>query len=285
MKDGGCIWLIGGTQESQQIARAIAQAHLPCIITVTTESARSLYANTIEMLPKISIWVWVGRLNPDTVGQFLQEHNIRCILDASHPFAVEVSQMAITASVQSTIPYLRYERPGVERGQWNGGSGREREMGLTSHPANLSPHFPRYLDSFEALLASNILQQQRVLLTVGYRPLALFCPWQEQATLFARILPSVTAVEAALAARFTSDRLIAIRPPISVELERSLWQQWQISMVVTKASGTIGGEDVKRQIAADLGVTLVTIARPPIPYPQQTSELHAVLAFCKSHLL
>jgi precorrin-6A/cobalt-precorrin-6A reductase len=282
MGDGGHIWLIGGTQESQEIARAIAQSHLSCIVTVTTESARSLYSNATEMLPSTSLRIWVGRLSPDTVGQFLQEHGIRCILDASHPFAVEVSQMAIAASVQSTIPYLRYERPGVGYGEGNVESGRE---GKITRNSKLSSPVPLYLNSFETLLASDTLKGQRVLLTVGYRPLTLFCSWQEQATLFARILPSIRALETALAAGFTSDRLIAIRPPISIELERSLWRQWQISMVVTKASGTAGGEDIKQQIAAELGITLVTIARPPIVYPRQTSELQTALEFCKSRLI
>jgi precorrin-6A/cobalt-precorrin-6A reductase len=119
-----------------------------------------------------------------------------------------------------------------------------------------------------------------VLLTVGYRYLHLFSSWQERSTLFARILPSVTALGAALAAGFSSDRLIALRPPVSVDLEKALWQQWQISLVVTKASGTAGGEDVKRAVAAELGIGLIAIARPEVVYPQQTSELSRALEFC-----
>jgi precorrin-6A/cobalt-precorrin-6A reductase len=51
-------------------------------------------------------------------------------------------------------------------------------------------------------------------------------------------------------------------------------------MVVTKASGTAGGEDIKHQIAAELGVKLIVIDRPSIAYPQQTSDLQTALAFC-----
>jgi precorrin-6A/cobalt-precorrin-6A reductase len=108
----------------------------------------------------------------------------------------------------------------------------------------------------------------------------LFSAWQERSILFARILPSVTALEAALAEGFTPDRLIALRPPISFDLEKALWQQWHISLVVTKASGTAGGEDVKRAVAAELGTGLIAIARPEIVYPQQTRELSTALEFC-----
>jgi precorrin-6A/cobalt-precorrin-6A reductase len=209
--------------------------------------------------------VWVGRLEAESIAQFLHEEQIAAVLDASHPYAVAISQMAIAVAQRLEIPYLRYERPEGERGREG-----ERERGREGI----------YLDSFETLVAGNYLVGQRVLLTVGYRFLHLFSSWQERSTLFARILPSVTALEAALAEGFSSDRLIALRPPVSVDLEKALWQQWQISLVVTKASGTAGGEDIKRAVAAELGIGLIAIARPEVIYPQQTSELSRALEFC-----
>lgn len=246
------IWLIGGTQESATLAIALKTAKISCLITVTSDSARSLYP------PDLS--VWVGRLLSEALPAFVQDHGVCGILDASHPFAVEVSRMAIALSQQLNLPYLRYERP----------------------PLPTAPE--KSFQTFEHLLQSGILTGQRVLLTLGYRPLHHFLPWQNQATLFARILPSVVALEAALAAGFTPDRLIALRPPISMELERSLWRQWQISLAVTKASGAPGGEDVKRQLAAELGVTLAVVERPAIAYPAQTSEVSVAVQFCISQV-
>ncbi len=248
----GCIWLIGGTQESAQLAKAIAHTHIPCIISVTTESARALYP------PVPNLQVWVGRFTLAQIQEFLQQQQIIAVLDASHPYAVEISQLAIAATQKLEIPYLRYERPSLEQG-------KQGEI----------------LDSFETLLSGNYLQGQRVLLTVGYRPLHLFQPWQKRATLFARILPSAIALTAADLAGFTPDRLICLRPPISPDLEQALWQQWNISLVVTKASGTPGGEDVKRTVAAQLNISLIIIDRPSINYPQQTSNLAIVLEFCQ----
>ena len=245
------IWLIGGTAESAGLARAIAQTNLPCTISVTTPSARSLYptASNLQVL--------VGRFNVSQIEEFLQQQQIVAILDASHPYAVEISNNAIAASQKLQIPYLRYERPILKQGK----------LGES-------------LDSFETLLSGNYLQGQRVLLTVGYRPLELFQPWQEQATLFARILPSAIALESAIASGFTQDRLICLRPPICAELEKALWCQWDISLVVTKASGTAGGEDIKRTVAAQLNIPLIVIDRPTIEYPQQTGDLSVALEFC-----
>ncbi len=258
------LWLIGGTSESVELASAmatpagaIANLSIPCTVTVTTPAAEALYAKT----PNLQ--VRVGCLDSAQLDEFLQQQKIGAILDASHPYAVEISRMAITAANSRKIPYLRFERREV----------KERD--------NTSDVI--YLDSFQSLLDGNYLHRQRVLLTVGYKALPLFRNWHNRAILFARILPSVESLEIAIASGFTSDRIIALRPPVTAELEKVLWGYWDISLVVTKASGVAGGEDVKRMVAAQLGITLVVINRPKVEYPQQTSDLAVALAFCRNY--
>ncbi|NER33833.1 MAG: precorrin-6A/cobalt-precorrin-6A reductase [Oscillatoria sp. SIO1A7] len=295
----GRIWLIGGTSESGRLARAIYQSRLPCTVSVTASSARSLYP------ADKSIRVFVGKLDAEDIGRFLHEEEIAAILDASHPYAIAISQLAISAAAEFQIPYLRYERPSVREAKKQediecdrlkqdietentkpflatiAASDIETDKNLPSKNSFDSvPGEIEFVANFETLLAGRSLEGRRVLLTVGYRTLPLFLPWQDRCTLFARILPSVTALETALAAGFTQERLIALRPPIPIQLERSLWQHWQIQMVVTKASGAPGGEDVKRQLAAELGLRLVIIDRPKLEYPAQTSDFATALEFC-----
>jgi precorrin-6A/cobalt-precorrin-6A reductase len=253
------IWLIGGTHESAQLAQAIAHTEWACIITVTTEAAKRLYPNA----PNVT--VWVGLLDETCIRAFIAQHRIGIILDASHPFAVDISKLAIAAATTHHIPYLRYERPDIAES----GSLKSQQ-----HP------FQQFDDLFE----SNVLIGHRVLLTIGYRPLPRFRDWQNRATLFARILPSKTALSVALDSGFTPDRIIAIRPPLSTDLERALWHHWRITLVVTKASGKAGGEPIKQQIADELGITLVTIARPSVHYPRKTQCLEEAIAFCHHHV-
>lgn len=79
-------------------------------------------------------------------------------------------------------------------------------------------------------------------------------------------------------------QLIALRPPISPELEQALWRQWRITTVIatviTKASGRAGGEEVKRAIAQELGIQLILLARPDMTYPAQTERVEEVIAWC-----
>lgn len=252
------LWLIGGTTESAALAQEIAAFGLPCTVTVTTQAAESLYPNS----PMLRIQV--GRLDAAQVERFLQEQRIAAVLDASHPFAVEISKLAEQAAASRQIPYLRFERRAVDDRKTN-----SRVI---------------VLDSFDALVGGDYLHQQRVLLTVGYKALPLLQQWQDRSTLFARILPSVPSLEAAIAAGFSAERIIALRPPVTAQLEKALWRHWDISLVVTKASGVAGGEDVKRVVATELGIPLIVIKRPVVDYSQRTSDISIALEFCRTHV-
>ncbi len=254
------IWLIGGTTESVQLASALDVAGLPSVITALSDSAQDLYP------PSLSLRICTGALTDHTWQTFCQDQQIGVILDASHPYATEISKLAIQASTQLQIPYLRFERPS--------GSG---------HTAAPNPWVVE-VETVAQLLQGQYLKGQRVLLTIGSKWLPLFQACQSESTLFARILPRSQAFQAAVEAGLSCDRIIALRPPISFELEKALWQQWQISVVVTKASGQPGGEDIKRRVAQSLGVTLIIIKRPVLTYPQQTSELETAVQFCQTAL-
>ena len=261
------LWLIGGTQESRQLVESWVQqipGHLPAslqvIVTVTTTAARSLYPRS----PHLQIQV--GHLTPAHIDDFIDEHQIAAILDMSHPFAVEISQLAIALAQRRQLPYLRYERPQVTAPQktW---SDRQGRPGLLR------------VSRLQEILTQDYLGSDRTLLTVGYRQLSLFAPWQSQALLFARILPSPIALNTALQMGFAPERLMALRPPISADLEAALWQQWQITQIVTKASGNPGGQDYKQALAAAMGVRSIQIQRPALVYPAQTDDLDTALQF------
>ncbi|ERN40310.1 precorrin-6x reductase [Rubidibacter lacunae KORDI 51-2] len=252
MSESGRIWLIGGTSESAAIAREFLKLGVPFVVTVAAPEAARLYPPETQ--------VRVGRLRFSQCEKFLRAEGTIAIVDASHPFAAGVSEMAIGAARMASLPYLRFERPAVAL------NGSERGINLAN---------------FNSLLAGNYLSGQRVLLTVGCRILPSFQPWQARSTLFARVLPRPESLDVALASGFTSDRLIALRPPVPLELELELCRAWAISLLVTKASGTAGGEAIARQAAAALEIPLVTIARPAVAYPQQTDAIATVVAFSR----
>lgn len=277
------VWLIGGTQESAALAIALTKAEIPFVVTVTTDAAEAMYAGALEQSSQAQIQV--GGVAPEAMADWLSHHGIVAVLDGSHPFATAVSAGAIAAATQAQCPYLRFERAVVQPSAIDpahrlDGLATSGDLATSEGLATQVTLVP----SLEALLTPEQLSGQRVLLVLGYRMLPYFQSWQQQSKLFARILPSQIALAAALAAGFTSDRLIALRPPISRDLERALWQQWGITKVIAKCSGQAGGEIVKRAIATELGIQLCLIQRPAVDYPAQTSDVEAAIAFAQQAL-
>lgn len=266
------IWLIGGTSESAQLAAALSVQSIPYVVTVTTESAKRLYT---RMTP-----VWVGKLTPESMLAFLDSWGVRGILDASHPFAIAISHQAIAAASAQSLPYLRYERAACpneildESSEESSNESSDNCSNDILRPSIIS------VDSIDSLLSSDILSRQRVLFTIGYRHLSKFSYLRPKSQLFARVLPSPEALSGARAAGFSPSEIVALRPPVSEALEAALWQQWQITRVVAKASGQPGGEAAKRQVAASLGISLVLIQRPAVSYPSQTNAISRAVEFC-----
>lgn len=254
----GKVWLIGGTSDSVEIAKILVVNRIPFVVSVATQAAKDIYLADTQVV--------IGYMNLEQMQSFCQRENIQQVIDASHPYATEVSQSAIAITAKLDIAYLRYERS-----NYQAANSTQTNSSIIE------------LDSFDTLLAGNYFQGQRVLLTVGCKILPQFQSWQKRATLYARVLPKLESLNIAQKAGFTSDRIVAIRPPLTIELETALWQQWQISLVVTKASGTAGGEDIKRQVAADLNIPLIIIARPQMDYPQQITDLQKIVALCQSN--
>jgi len=241
--------LIGGTSESRSLADALSRQGIPWVATVTTEGARRLYQD----LPG---QVVVTRFSPPSLEQFLQECRIRVVVDASHPFAQQISQLAIQVTAQLGIPYLRYERPPLELDPW-----------------------VQVVPDWQGVLTEAVLAGRRVLLTVGVKALPLFVPWQDRCQLWARVLPE--SVPQAVQAGIPAERVIGMRLPLSFEQELQLWQRFSPQVVISKASGEAGGLGIKQAVAKTLGIPLWVIRRPPLDYPWCSQDLTEVVQECR----
>jgi precorrin-6A/cobalt-precorrin-6A reductase len=241
--------VIGGTSESRSLAEALSQQGIPWLVTATTAGARGLYQD----LPGRVI---ITQFSQASLGQFLQEHGIRVMVDASHPFAQQISQLAMQVTAQMGIPYLRYERPHVD----------------------LDPWVQRVPD-WQGVLTDEVLVGRQVLLLVGVKALPLFRPWRERCQLWARVLPE--SVPQAVQAGILAERVIGMRLPLSFDQELQLWQQLPIEGAISKASGEAGGLRIKQAVARALGIPLWVIQRPPLDYPWCSEDLAEVVQECQ----
>lgn len=229
------ILLLSGTSEGPILARALLSAGFAVRATVTREEARhNLFGSLLEEMQ-----VEARGFTEETLTAVLKAREADLVLDATHPFAYRITRIAHDACRRLGVPYVRYERP-----DWMPPSGTQQ------------------VDSFTQAAELLPTRGARALLTIGAKQLKHFAALHGRMHLVARILPSVLSLQQALAAGFTPDRLLCLRPPFSREFNRAILREHRIDILLSKDSGREGGVEEKVLAALDLGVQVVLIRRP-----------------------
>ena len=225
--------VFAGTTEGYEISRFLSENQLPVLACVATEyGSKSLQENSC-------LHVQAGRLDEQQMRDLFFREKPELVLDATHPYAAEVTQNIRKACEETGVSYTRILRTGSE--QQNAVYVRDAKEAA------------EYLKGTEG----------NVLLTTGSKELAVFTSVSDyNKRLFARVLSLPSVIESCQALGFEGRNLIAMQGPFSKELNQAMLEQYQCKYLVTKDSGKAGGFLEKIQAAEALGVTAVIIGRP-----------------------
>jgi precorrin-6A/cobalt-precorrin-6A reductase len=223
------VLLLGGTTEASALARLLAA---DARFTATLSLAGATRAPRPQPLPwRIGGFGGIGGLR-----RYLAEERVNLLVDATHPFAAQMTRHALAAA--GTIPLLRLERPG-----WAPGPG-DNWLSVPDMPA-----------------AARALGEapRRVLLTIGQKELAPFqaAPWHHYVT------RSVDPPDPASLP--PGAEVITATGPFVLEAERALLDRHGIEVIVTKNSGGTATA-AKLAAARERGIPVVMMERP-IPPP------------------
>lgn len=185
--------------------------------------------------------------------QYLREQRVTQVIDATHPFAAQMSRNAISACAALDIPLLAMERPA-----WQ------------ARPGDQWRHVADMAAAAEALTPN----WQRVFLTIGRKQLAAFAP---QAARHHFVLRVIDQTGEPLPLPATRCELLIARGPFALADERTLLQRHAIDCIVSKNAG---GADTyaKIEAARELGIPVLMVDRPQLPprrrceTPQQAVE-------------
>lgn len=239
------ILLFGGTTEG----RVLAQKLLALGHAVTVSVATALGAEMLGDFPKDHILT--GRLEQPAIARRLPDYAL-CI-DATHPYAVEVTKNIKAAAEKAGVEYLRLLRP------------------ASPLPENCLV-FESAKQAAEALAA----EEGNLLLATGAKELAQFAAIPPE-RLYPRVLPTLESIAACEAANIPHRNIIAMQGPFSFALNQAMMEQFHIRWLVTKDGGAAGGFDEKAAAASAAGAQLVVIRRPP----EQGETASEVLKRCK----
>ena len=229
------VLLFAGTTEGREIAQGCRGTDIDLTVSVATAYGETL----IE--PADNVHVISGRKDETGIAALIRDTEAELIIDATHPYAAEVTRVLKAVSEQAGVEYLRVLR----------GEDHEDLKGCVL--VDDTPGAVTYLNGTEG----------NVLLTVGSKELAAYTTVQDwQNRLYARVLPMPASTEAAFQLGFGGSHLICMQGPFTEAINEAMLRMLDCRYLVTKDTGAAGGFAEKIRAARACGVTPIVIRRP-----------------------
>lgn len=244
------VWVFAGTSDGNALAAQLAASGRRVVVSAATG-----YGGELARQDCPGAFVWAGRQGVEARRQALRQSQARVLVDATHPFATQMSQQLMDLSRELGIAYLRYERP-----------------------SELAAADPLACDDMAQAAQRAMQMGRRIFLATGSKDLASFlqADGADRHQWFARVTADPQFVARALELGLPRANLCAMQGPFSRSFNEALWRDWQIDCVVTKDSGQVGGYRAKLEAAQALGIPVLTVRRPALDYPAVAGDFDAV---------
>lgn len=182
------------------------------------------------------------RMDRGEIEAFLVKQGFSHVVDATHPYAAQVSSNIRKACESAKVPYMRVVREAAGEGE----SGQVH-----------------YVDSIEAAVEFLKGTEGNILVTTGSKELAAFTRLPDHGErVYARVLSLPSVVQSCAELGFTGSHLICMQGPFSQEMNEAMLRQWDCKYLVTKDTGQAGGFQEKWDAACSQGAGLVVVGRP-----------------------
>ncbi|SMX36895.1 cobalt-precorrin-6A reductase [Maliponia aquimaris] len=233
--------ILGGTTEATALAQRAAEAGLHGTVS---------FAGRVERPRRQPLPQRIGGFGGVAgLVDYLRAHKITHLVDATHPFAAQMSRNAVYAAQEAGIPMVALTRPA-----W------------TAQPGDRWTHVPDIAGAVRALNRP----ATRVLLAVGRMHLAEFAPNPQHFYLLRLVDPPQEPPP------FDEYHVIVDRGPFTAEADRALMQAHDIRLVVSKNAGG-SGASAKLAAARALDLPVLMIDRPALPARHELATPQEVL--------
>lgn len=236
------ILIFGGTTEGRKLAEYASGHDINCYVSTATVYGKSILGD-LKGIECIS-----GRMDETEIRDFVKDHDIRLVIDATHPFAVEVTKNIRSACLTADTQYIRCLREDGEKSDPYEDS--EAENIVITGSVQEAVEYLRHT-------------QGNILIATGSKELHLYTAIEGyEKRCFARVLSTVEAVEESVRLGFKGRNLIAMQGPFSAEMNVALLHQTDAKFFITKESGKAGGFEEKVKAARETEAVLVVVGRP-----------------------
>lgn len=228
------IIVFAGTTEGCDISNFLAEHQIHVLACVATDyGSKSLKEN--EYLK-----IHAGRLTEPEMETLLNEKKPEMVLDATHPYAAEVTENIRTACQNTGFAYRRVLRA----------AGAYQDQAV-------------YVPDTQAAIEFLEGTKGNILLTTGSKELGKYTALSHAGErIYARVLSLPSVMETCKGYGFEGKHLIGMQGPFSMELNAAMLRQFDCKYLVTKDTGKAGGFQEKIDAALSCGAVPVIIGRP-----------------------
>ena len=244
------IMLFAGTTEGRRICEFLAVKKCITHVYVTTEYGK-------DLLPEQNnVHIHVGKMDEKQMSDEIKAIHPDIVIDATHPYATQVTHNIKEACDSRHICYVRVLREeNIEK------AGNTETMKDAVRLLNED----RYI-------------HKNVLMTTGSKNIPEYVHIKDfKERLYLRLLPNPQMMESAIQAGIMPAHLIGMQGPFSQELNEAVIRQFNIGVLVTKESGNNGGYEEKISATLNTGTDCIVIRRPLENGGKNLSEIIAYL--------
>lgn len=226
------VLIFAGTTEGRTLSEYLSENRIEHTVCVATEYGEEVLSASPYMT------IHQGRMGVSEMEKLMQTGSFAAVVDATHPYAVEVTANIREASQEAKLPYLRLKR-------W---LDAETEGSVFNFHSN-----EECVDALEKT-------EGNILLTTGSKELATYCsrPLVKD-RLYVRILPGMESISICTELGIKGKQMIAMQGPFSTEMNEAILHQYEIACMVTKKSGRQGGYPEKLEAAKRAGIPVYVI--------------------------
>ena len=208
------ILVLGGTHEGREVSELLTTMKLPFILSVSSDLGRLTYKD-------LGCPIVVAPFEDVSMASWIKSHRIKVVIDATHPHALEIKKLAKHACMNTQITYLRFARE-ISK--------------LPDNSVDSNVHSFKALFDIISSLKLNEEPNMRILIT-GTKHISDFYNVFSKDQCFFRVMPSVYAMQLCENFGVPTDHIIAIKAPCPVDLNRALFEAYNITHFVFKNSG------------------------------------------------
>ncbi|MEX0365319.1 MAG: cobalt-precorrin-6A reductase [Ruegeria sp.] len=237
--------ILGGTTEATAFANAAAETGLDGTVS---------FAGRVDRPKRQPLPQRIGGFGGvEGLVDHLRAEKITHVIDATHPFAAQMSRNAVEACAQAEVPLIA-----LTRAPWTAQSG------------DRWTHVPDIAGAVAALDQP----AKRVMLAVGRMHLAEFAPNPQHFYLLRLVDPPKDPPP------FPDHHVLVSRGPFTESEDRALMEEHRIDLVVSKNAGGTGAY-AKIAAARSLGLPVVMIDRPAVPARQEAHSVAEVMSWLR----